>query len=114
MLFCQNKPEISVEQLTALVNSDSTFLVDVRTPEEYAEAHIDRSVNIPLNALEDNLLLFENKKNIVVFCRSGGRSAKAKEILQKHGFANIANGMGWENVKSLIAPPKDVEKDFEN
>ncbi|CEN47472.1 Rhodanese domain protein (fragment) [Capnocytophaga canis] len=46
---------------------------------------------------------FKNKKNIVVFCRSGARSSQAKSILEQNGFQNVINGKTWQNVKEVVS-----------
>ncbi len=78
------------------------FLVDVRTPEEFAEGHVNASVNIPLDQLANQLDAFQGKENIIVFCRSGARSGMAKSILEQEGFSNVVNGGPWTAVKALI------------
>lgn len=89
------------ESLTKVIQ-DGAFLVDVRTPMEFSEGHVKGSVNIPLNTVESQLSKFKNKKNIVVFCRSGGRSSQAKSILEKNGFENVINGRTWTAVDSIV------------
>ena len=78
------------------------FLVDVRTPQEFAQGHVQGSVNIPLDQVQSNLSQFKGKKNIVVFCRSGNRSTQAKFILDQNGIKNVYNGGTWTNVNQLI------------
>ncbi len=78
------------------------FLVDVRTPEEFESGHVTASVNIPLDQVAERLDEFEGEDHIVVFCRSGNRSAMAKAILAQNGFANVTNGGTWEDVKQFI------------
>jgi len=78
------------------------FLVDVRTPGEFAGGHVSGSVNIPLNNLPAQLEKFKNKKNIVVFCRSGNRSGQAKIILEQNGFTRVVNGGSWERVNKFL------------
>ncbi len=78
------------------------FLVDVRTPGEFAEGHVKGSVNIPLDRVQTQLAKFKNKKNIIVFCRSGGRSSQAKSILEQNGFTNVVNGGTWNNVGQYV------------
>lgn len=90
------------QDLEKLVNDKNTFLVDVRTPEEFSEGNVEGSVNIPIQVLQENLAKFQGKKNIVVFCRKGIRAKKAIEILKANGINNAVNGGTWENVKSLI------------
>ncbi|QEM05995.1 rhodanese-like domain-containing protein [Mucilaginibacter rubeus] len=77
---------------------DGAFLVDVRTPGEFAGGHAKGSVNIPLDQLPQQLSRFRNKKNIIVCCQSGGRSGQAKVILEKNGITNVINGGNWNNV----------------
>ncbi|MCW3089417.1 MAG: sulfurtransferase [Ferruginibacter sp.] len=81
---------------------EGAFLVDVRTPGEFAEGHVKGSVNIPLDAVQAQLATFKNKKNIIVFCRSGGRSSQAKSILEQNGFSNVVNGGTWMNVNQFV------------
>ena len=80
------------------------FLVDVRSPEEFASAHAKGSFNIPVEKLKNQLHRFENKKNIIVFCKSGLRSSKAKAILEKNGISHVTNGGSWENIEKLLNP----------
>lgn len=81
---------------------EGAFLVDVRTPGEFAGGHVKGSVNIPLNMVPAQLAKFKNKKNIIVFCQSGGRSSQAKNILQQNGFTNVINGGTWNNVRQFV------------
>lgn len=78
------------------------FLVDVRTPEEFRYGSAKGAVNIPLDEVTANLKKFEGKNLIVVFCRSGNRSAQAKRILENNGFKNVTNGGTWEDVANLV------------
>lgn len=78
------------------------FLVDVRTVEEFASGSINGAVNIPLNTLKNQISKFENKENIVVFCRSGNRSAMAKGALKRYGISNVVNGGSVQNVISVL------------
>ncbi|EKF54121.1 MAG: rhodanese-like domain-containing protein [Flavobacteriaceae bacterium] len=85
------------------VLADNAYLVDVRTPSEFASGSVKGAVNIPLDKISGQLSKFKGKKNIVVFCRSGNRSSQAKSILEKNGFKNVVNGGTWQNVNSLIS-----------
>ena len=85
------------------VLTDNSYLVDVRTPSEFASGSVKGAVNIPLDKISGQLSKFKGKKNIVVFCRSGNRSSQAKSILEKNGFQNVVNGGTWQNVNSAIS-----------
>jgi len=78
------------------------FLVDVRTASEFASGHVKGSVNIPLDKIPAQLFQFKGKKNIVVFCQSGGRSSQAKSILERNGITDVTNGGSWRHVNQLV------------
>ena len=62
-------------------------LVDVRTPLEFAEAHADGAINIPVHELPMRLHELGRGKRVVVYCRSGARSASAAVMLRSAGYA---------------------------
>ncbi len=82
--------------------SDDAFLVDVRSKEEFNSGSCKGAVNIPLDQIQNHLSKFKEKKNIVVFCRSGMRSSQAKSILERNGFSNVTNGGTCDNVNRLL------------
>lgn len=87
---------------TLLANDQKVFLLDVRTPEEFAEEHIEGATLIPLDALNDSLgkLQGVKEKKIVVYCKSGMRSVAASRILVNNGFVplNLQGGINeWKN-----------------
>lgn len=67
------------------------IFIDVRTPKEYYEGHIEGVINMPLDTLKSNLYTIENFKalNVLVHCKSGARSIQAVKILEGSGFENI-------------------------
>jgi rhodanese-related sulfurtransferase len=93
-----NAPAVDLKSII----EEGAFLVDVRTPGEFAEGHVKGSVNIPLDKVQTQLAKFKNKKNIIVFCHSGARSGQAKNILQQNGFTNVINGGTWNNVSQFV------------
>lgn len=108
-LFIGSFVSIKAQDLEKLVNDKETFLVDVRTPEEFAEGNVEGSVNIPIQILQEHLAQFQGKKNIVVFCRSGNRSKKSIEILKANGIENVVDGGTWQNMKSLQKSKKSTK-----
>lgn len=84
------------------VIQNGAFLVDVRTAGEFSEGSVDGAVNIPLDQVSANLDQFQGKNSIVVFCRSGNRSAQAQMFLQQNGIANVYNGGTWEDVAFVL------------
>ncbi len=81
---------------------EGAFLVDVRSPQEYAQSKVKGSVNIPLDSISRQIAKFKDKKHIIVFCRSGNRSSQAKAILQRNGFTNVVNGGTAGNVNQFV------------
>lgn len=62
-------------------------LVDVRTPAEYAEAHAEGAINIPVQELPRRMGELQRSRPVVVYCRSGARSAAAATMLRSAGYA---------------------------
>jgi phage shock protein E len=95
---------ISMGACTAQQGSDysNSFLVDVRTPAEFAQGSAVGAVNIPLNELPQRMAEFKDKKSIVVFCRSGARSAQAKAFLDSKGLVHVEDGGTWQTVNNKL------------
>lgn len=89
-------------KIQQLVKNGSATIVDVRTAEEFAEGHIENSVNVPLNEIDDSLTMLRQYEDIVVVCRSGKRSTQAMETLKANGFDNVYNGKGWETLNESL------------
>ena len=93
----ENKMENSYEQITPaqakeiIDNENGYIILDVRTQEEYDEAHIDGAILIPdyeITAKAESILKDKNQL-ILVYCRSGRRSKLAAEALVKLGYTNV-------------------------
>lgn len=94
--------EITVQELKKKIDNDEkVFILDVREPFEQYQSKLDydNSTLIPLGDLSNRINEIESHKDkeIVCMCRSGGRSAKACEMLEKEGFENVANLKGGIN-----------------
>ncbi len=71
-------------------STEGAVLLDVRTHEEYADGHIEGSINIPLQRIETAERIIRDKDTpLFVHCRSGGRSAEATGILKRMGYTNV-------------------------
>jgi rhodanese-related sulfurtransferase len=85
--------EISPGEASTLL-SQGAFLLDVRTPEEYAQGHIAGSTLIPLDTLSSRLNELPREGIILVICRSGARSARARDLLLASGFSQVSSIQG--------------------
>lgn len=86
-------------------------LVDVRTPEEFAEGHLVNAININVTADDFETLTakLDKEKPVMVYCKSGGRSARAASNLKAQGFKNISDLDGgitsWKQAGKRIVNP---------
>ena len=87
-------PEITVEELKSkLDNGENVNVLDVREPHEYEVANIGARL-IPLAELPDRLVELDQDENFAIHCKTGGRSARAVQLLQGAGFQNVYNVKG--------------------
>ena len=85
---------ISSSEAAALMESEQGYvIVDVRTPEEFAEGHIPGAICIPVETIGDEppAELADTEQLILVYCRSGRRSAIAAAQLARLGYANVVD-----------------------
>lgn len=88
---------VDAAQFAEIIRSDSVFLLDVRTADEYAAGHIANAKNIDVlkSDFKDKVKALPEDKLIAVYCRSGKRSLVAANILAKMGFKVINLRGGW-------------------
>lgn len=88
-------PKVDYANLIA----EGAILLDVRSKGEFEGGHIQDSINLPLDSLNNSLSQFKRDKAIIICCASGMRSAIAKSILKSKGFAEVYNGGGWKELQ---------------
>jgi phage shock protein E len=94
-ISCTQTKSMPISELTPQ-DLENAVLVDVRTPEEYAEGHLDNAININWYD-EDFMNDFKNidkEKTIYVYCQKGKRSASATEMLNSSGYNNVIDLLG--------------------
>ena len=92
-------PEVGVREAAAMIETKRPFVLDARRQTEFVEGHIEGASNISHTRLLARLKEVPRDRPILVNCRSGGRSARACSLLQKHGYdaTNLAGGyLAWE------------------
>ena len=84
--------QVSTDEAIAMMEEENDYIIlDVRTPEEFAEKHIPDAINIPNKTIgtEEIPELPDKEQLILVYCRSGNRSKQASEKLVRLGYTNI-------------------------
>ena len=85
---------IDVDQLNHLIDTDSVLLVDVREADEYASERIDGAILVPLSNFAPQQISRNSDKQLVLYCRSGNRSAQAAAKLLDAGYAEVTHLKG--------------------
>jgi rhodanese-related sulfurtransferase len=85
--------EVSVAEAATLRDAGA-FVLDVRQPEEWEQAHIPGAALIPLGELQVRSNEVPKDVNVVVVCRSGNRSQQGREILMAAGFTQVTSLSG--------------------
>lgn len=82
-------------------------VIDVRTPAEFAAGHIDGAINIPVERIGQDISTIKKLQQgstILLYCRSGRRSAAAAEVLKKQGYSHVLDGGGIETLSQSLKP----------
>ncbi len=88
-------------------SGEEMTLLDVRENWEVALAPVPtETVHIPMGELSDRIAELNTEKEIVVICRSGGRSAQVADFLQRQGFAKVFNLSGGILAWSRVIDPR--------
>ena len=79
---CTSVEEVDLEKL---MQENEYVILDVRTKEEYDEAHLVEAINIPYNEINETIEI-DKDKVVLVYCRSGNRSSIAYDVLESLGY----------------------------
>ncbi len=87
-----NKKDITKEDIDLYIRQGAT-IIDVRSPQEYKEGHINGAISIPDYQIKKEISKqIPNKKElIIVYCSTGHRSQKVQQILENIGYTNVYN-----------------------
>jgi len=87
-------PQLTVQQLKQRIDTgEEVYLLDVREPFEYQIANLGGKL-IPLNDVPRRLAEVDRDREVIVHCKSGGRSQAAAEFLRNAGYPRVANLAG--------------------
>ncbi len=90
-------PQLQPDEAAELISGGATLL-DVREPEEHAQANVPGSIFIPLRQVPERLADVPTDRPVVVMCAAGARSQQAAQFLRGHGIdaRNMMHGIhGW-------------------
>ncbi len=103
---CSSSPsamDLSVTEFSAKTAESGVVTLDVRTPGEFAEGHIEgaRLIDFQSGNFENEIATLDKNATYAVYCRSGNRSGQAVKVMQDAGFTNVFNMNGgvieWAN-----------------
>jgi NADPH-dependent 2,4-dienoyl-CoA reductase/sulfur reductase-like enzyme/rhodanese-related sulfurtransferase len=94
-------PQVDVEAVVAAPAGESPYLVDVRTPQEYADGHIPGAVNLAVDDLRPRLDEIPRDRQIAVYCQVGQRGYLATRILRQAGCDAVNVGGGYKTYQLL-------------
>ena len=86
------------------------YLIDVRSPEEFSEAHADGAVNIPVDEVSQKIseITQEHDADIYVYCRSGRRAGVAQQVLNGMGYRKVTNLGTLADAQAFVAKEKEA------
>ncbi len=92
LVFAESRESVAWKMI-----DQGALLIDVRTDREYADGHLEDAFLIPHPDIVEQFTKLEIRKDrqIVLYCRSGRRSAVAETALRKAGYKNLFNGGGY-------------------
>lgn len=103
-------PSISPAEEVLAAVEDGALVVDVRTPEEYAEGHIAGALNIDVQEedFEERVAELDPSRTTVVYCATGRRAEVAARAMRRDpGFDTVLNGGGFEDLAEAGLPTRD-------
>ncbi len=103
--------DVNVEEFQQLISQKGVQLIDVRTPAEFKEGYIKNAILIDYMAADFKEKAFEGldkSKPVLVYCASGGRSAKSAKIYKEAGFTKVYNLLG--GFRAWSAKGLNIEK----
>lgn len=101
--------DVNVDQFAKMVDGNKGIVLDVRTPEEWAEGTISDATKINYydNDFADQVDKLNKEEPVLVYCKKGGRSSSAAEILKQKGFKKVFNLEGgitaWKDAGKKIS-----------
>ena len=82
---------VAIPKFEKMLTKKNIMLLDVRTPEEVSEGHLDGAININYlgENFSDEIQTLDKKKTYLIYCRTGNKTRKAADMMQKSGFKHV-------------------------
>ena len=96
--------------MLAIPENDRPWLLDVRTPQEFAAGSLPGALNIPVDDLRSRIAEIPNGRPIAVYCQVGQRGYIATRILRQHGIEAANIGGGYKTYR--LFPSRSLMNDF--
>jgi rhodanese-related sulfurtransferase len=98
---------ITPAEAQQLIQNEQTIVLDVRTEDEYQGGHLEnaRNMDVLKEGFEASLTSLDKTATYLVYCKSGGRSARAMSVMQEHGFQVVYNMDGGITAWNASANP---------
>lgn len=98
--------DIDINGVVTLMDGNDLILLDIREEKERKAGYIDGDIHMPLASVKGKLSSLDKRKKVVVYCRSGSRSAHIAGLLTRNEFENVYNLKGgfqaWKKAKLPI------------
>ena len=93
---------VQADEGARLIGEPGTIVLDVRTPAEFATAHVEGARNLDVNdpGFREAVQKLDRDASYVVYCQSGNRSAVAAEIMAEAGFTDVADAGAFADLRS--------------
>jgi len=111
--FAQQKEVLNVKEFKKQIKKEKVIILDVRTPQEFADGHIKNAINADWKNPEEfqmKISQLPKAEAVYVYCRTGARSEKASASLQANGFTHVAGldgGMeAWKKAGKRVSKAK--------
>ncbi|HEX8251519.1 MAG TPA: molybdopterin-synthase adenylyltransferase MoeB [Thermoanaerobaculia bacterium] len=92
--FCSPMQERDITPSEVNEQRSELVLIDVREQNEWNAGHIDSATHIPLSQVPQRMADIPKDRDVVMICRSGGRSGRAQEFLLQNGYTRVKNMVG--------------------
>jgi molybdopterin/thiamine biosynthesis adenylyltransferase/rhodanese-related sulfurtransferase len=110
--YCNPVQDLNItpaELAAQLTAGTDVVLIDVREPYEWTAGHLDQATHIPLAQLPQRLAEIPKDRDVVMICRSGGRSAHAQDhLMRQHGYTRVRNLVGGMQRWAREVDPKII------